>query len=334
MITHKGTQEIKTKRFLLRKIKKSDYKDIYKYASNEEVAKYVSWNIHKNIEDTKALCKMWVKDAESNQTYHWAIVYNNSVIGNIEVVKLVDETAFMGWQVDRVYWNKGVMTECACAVRDYLFSQIGVEEINASYILENAGSGRVMEKMGMTPISPQKYYKKLKDKSHLFEIDGMKLGFYGITRKQWFENSVRELKYGEFEKLNNIWDLKKCPFTNQFKEELLNKNRTVYVLILGDKPVAECDFVLSKEENGYTIEGRRIYLSRLIVKKENRGTGLGQAMLEIMINKAKSMDYDEISVGVDKDNNTALHIYKKYSFQIFETAQDECGEYYKMLLAI
>lgn len=334
MINHKGTQEIKTKRFLLRKNKVDDYKDVYRYASKDEVAKYVSWNVHKSIDDTKSLCKMWAKDAQSNQTYHWAIVYNNSVIGNIEIVKLVDETAFIGWQVDSTYWNKGVMTECACAVRDYMFCEIGIEEIKASYIIENTGSGRVMEKTGMTPITPEKYYEKLTNKEHLLEVDGMPLGFYGITREQWLEQSVKEISCDEFDKLSNIWDLKTCRFTSQFKDELLNENRIIFALCINDKPIAECDFVFSKEEKGYTVEGKRIYLSRLIVKKENRGVGLGQTMLKFMINKAKIMGYSEISVGVDTDNDTAIHIYKKYSFQIFETAQDEYGKYYKMLLTL
>ena len=54
MLNHIGTKDIKTDRLLLRKIKKSDYKDIFKYTSKEEVAKYVSWNVHKSIDDTKA----------------------------------------------------------------------------------------------------------------------------------------------------------------------------------------------------------------------------------------------------------------------------------------
>lgn len=44
MLSHKGTQTIKTERLLLREIKESDFRDIYEYAKKEEVAKYVSWN--------------------------------------------------------------------------------------------------------------------------------------------------------------------------------------------------------------------------------------------------------------------------------------------------
>lgn len=187
MLNHNGTKELKTKRLLFRKIKENDYKDVFKYASKDEVAKYVSWDVHKNINDTKALCKMWVEQCENEDKYHWAIVYDNTVIGNIEIVNIVDETAFIGWQVDSDFWNKGIMTESAVAVRDYMFSKVGIDRLNASFIQENIGSGRVMEKIGMKPVSPQIYYEKLNDKPHLLEIDGMALSFYSMTKEEWLD---------------------------------------------------------------------------------------------------------------------------------------------------
>ena len=52
MLSHKGTREIRTNRLFLREIKESDYKDIYKYTSKDEVSKYVTWDTHKSINDT------------------------------------------------------------------------------------------------------------------------------------------------------------------------------------------------------------------------------------------------------------------------------------------
>lgn len=335
MINHIGTKELKTKRLLLRKIKEEDYKDVFRYASKEEVSKYVTWDTHKDINETKALCKMWEEQYKNEDKYHWAIVYNNTVIGNIEIVKLVDDTAFIGWQVDSDYWNKGIMTESATAVRDYMFGKVGIERLNASFIKDNVGSGRVMEKIGMKPISPQKYYEKLSDtKNHQLEVDGMPLAFYSIAKDEWIELCINLIDISDFEKLSNIWDLKKCSFTQQFKDELLRNNRSIFVLQINNDFIAECDFVFSKEEIGYTIKDKRIYLSRLMVKKEYRNTGLGQAMLAFMIKKAKNMGYSEISVGVDTDNLTALHIYKKTGFKEFEKTYDEYGQYYKMIFKI
>ncbi len=78
-----------------------------------------------------------------------------------EVVKIVKDCAYLGWQLDSAFWNKGVMTEAAAAVRDFLFNEVGFSALYASYITENTGTGRVMQKIGMKPITAEEYYKIL-----------------------------------------------------------------------------------------------------------------------------------------------------------------------------
>lgn len=159
---------------------------MYQYTSNEEVAKYVTWNAHKSPKDTKAICKIWVKEYTSNNKYHWAIVFENKVIGTIEILEIIDNTAFAGWVIDSTYWNMGIMTECASAVRDYMFGEIGIEKLNAAYVKENIGSGRVMQKIGMKQISPDKYYETIKDTNeHRLELKGKPIDFYSITLDEW-----------------------------------------------------------------------------------------------------------------------------------------------------
>lgn len=183
MLSHKGTQTIKTERLLLREIKESDYRDIYEYAKKEKVAKYVSWNAHTSINDSKAVCKMWAAQYENGDKYHWAIVYNGKMIGSIEVVKLVDDIAYIGWTLDSAYWNNGIMTEAAAAVRDFLFEEIGVRALYACYITENIGSGRVMQKIGMNSCTPEEYYIPLGIKDLKTEADGMPLSFYSLKKE-------------------------------------------------------------------------------------------------------------------------------------------------------
>lgn len=179
-----GTKELKTQRLLLRAVSESDYKDMYEYTVKEEVAKYVSWSTHKSVEDTKALCKMWAKEYEKGARYNWAIVLNGKVIGNIDVCKIVDENAFLGWQIDSAHWNRGIVTEAAMAVRDFLFGKVGVSGIYASHITENIGSGRVMQKIGMKEITHKEYCAALKQECEKV-IDGLSISFYGLTNEEW-----------------------------------------------------------------------------------------------------------------------------------------------------
>ena len=47
------------------------------------------------------------------------------------------------------------------------------------------------------------------------------------------------------------------------------------------------------------------------------------------------MGYKEVSIGVDKDNLAALHLYKKKGFTtiLFDGA-DEDGEYFKLMTTL
>lgn len=182
MHKNRGTQVIKTERLVLRPIRESDYNDVFEFASKEEVAKYVSWNTHKSKEDSKALCKMWASQYENSERYHWAITMGGKMIGNIEVVKIVNDCAYLGWQVDSALWNKGIMTEAASAVRDFLFNEVGFSALYATYITENIGSGRVMQKIGMKPITAEEYYKNLEEEIKT-EIDGKPLPFCMIKNE-------------------------------------------------------------------------------------------------------------------------------------------------------
>lgn len=182
MHKNRGTQVIKTERLVLRPIRESDYNDVFEFASKEEVAKYVSWNTHKSKENSKALCKMWASQYENSERYLWAITMGGKMIGNIEVVKIVNDCAYLGWQVDSALWNKGIMTEAASAVRDFLFNEVGFSALYATYITENIGSGRVMQKIGMKPITAEEYYKNLEEEIKT-EIDGKPLSFCMIKNE-------------------------------------------------------------------------------------------------------------------------------------------------------
>lgn len=149
MLIHRGTQEIRTERLILRRFKIEDYKDMFTWASNPQVTKYLSYKPHKTPNDSKELLSQWVKYYKSKRTYNWAIEYNGKAIGSISVVSKHRSECHLGWQIDSLYWNKGIMTEAAKAVLDYLFNA-GFKKVAAAHDTENIGSGRVMQKIGMT----------------------------------------------------------------------------------------------------------------------------------------------------------------------------------------
>ena len=59
-------------------------------------------------------------------------------------------TPEIGWFIDRELWGQGFATEGAAAALHFALGDVKIERVIGIYNTENAASGRVMEKIGMT----------------------------------------------------------------------------------------------------------------------------------------------------------------------------------------
>ena len=113
---------------------------------------------------------------------------------------------------------------------------------------------------------------------------------------------IIELSPAEFEKCGNIWNMKRQEkLATQFYGELISGNRVTYVYKEDDEFIGEISLVFDTNDLDYTMDGRRIYVSHLIVKPEKRRNGIGKRLVEYATDKAKEMGYSEMSIGVDLD---------------------------------
>lgn len=149
-----GTVTLETERLILRKFNIKDSYDMYSnYASNPNVTKYLTWNIHENEEESKALINIWEKEYNNDEFYQWAIVLKESdkVIGGISVVNIWKEIdkVEVGYCIGEDYWFRGISAEALNAVITFLFEKVDVKTIIGRYDISNVNSGRVMEKCGM-----------------------------------------------------------------------------------------------------------------------------------------------------------------------------------------
>ena len=145
--------------------------------------------------------------------------------------------------------------------------------------------------------------------------------------------SIRQLKPEEFQKCSNIWDMERHrELAARFLSELRSGNRMTWVYEENGRFLGEISLVKEKDDPDYTIPGRRIYVSRLIVKPEERRRGIGKALTEYAITRAAEMGYAEISIGVDMDNYAALRLYTAAGFrEILFLGEDADGKYFKLL---
>lgn len=145
---------LETQRLVLRKITLEDAKDMYTYASNPEVSKYVTWDTHRTIEDTKEFIRFVMKQYENKGISPWGIEYkeNGKLIGTIDYVgwQTKHNSAEIGYVLSQEYWGQGITTEAARELIHFGFTHMDLIRIQARCFIKNIGSSRVMEKAGMS----------------------------------------------------------------------------------------------------------------------------------------------------------------------------------------
>ncbi len=145
---------ITTPSLILRPMRMSDAQDIFSYSSDPEVARYVLWDPHRNLRDTRAYIR-YIRSLYRNALpSSWAVVLQETgrVVGSVGFMWVSPENASaeVGYSYARPVWNRGTATEALAAVLDSAFRSLPLNRIEAQRDLRNPASGRVMEKCGMT----------------------------------------------------------------------------------------------------------------------------------------------------------------------------------------
>lgn len=89
-----GTVRLETERLILRKFEISDAKGMYEnWCTDKEACKFLSWEPHKSIRETKRLIRSWIRGYKHG-SYHWIVEIKESgeVIGSISAVELRKKT--------------------------------------------------------------------------------------------------------------------------------------------------------------------------------------------------------------------------------------------------
>ncbi len=143
---------------------------------------------------------------------------------------------------------------------------------------------------------------------------------------------IEQLQLKDYHKCNNIWNMQTCEFTEKFRKEIEAGNRTVYIYKIDGEFIGEIAFVLEMNDPDYTIPNRRVYISRLLVKREYQNQGIGGILIDHVLEVVQKLGYKEATIGVDKDNAAALHLYQKKGFtNVLFDGKDEYGEFYKLM---
>ncbi len=145
---------IKTDRLILRAFKETDLEDFYEYARVEGVGEMAGWNHHKNIDESKKILDMFLKNKNE-----FAITdkVTGKVIGSVGVMSSHfsqdedfknEEIREIGYVISKDYWGKGIAKESSLAVMKYYFDNTEITAFSVTHFLDNNQSKRVIEKCG------------------------------------------------------------------------------------------------------------------------------------------------------------------------------------------
>ncbi|MEI8134199.1 MAG: GNAT family protein [bacterium] len=180
ILSHPPTLE--TERLLIRPLALPDAEAIFEYASDPDVSKYVLFDTHRTIDDSIAFINQVLNCYSNNEPSALAIILKpeNKLIGTIGYLNWHDQhkRIEIGYALSAKYWNQGIVTEASICLINFLFSASDLNRIEARCKVENIGSSRVMEKVGM------KYEGTLREQLFVKgEFNDMKI--YSILRHEW-----------------------------------------------------------------------------------------------------------------------------------------------------
>lgn len=179
---HVGTKTIETTRLILRRLKLADAEMMFcNWTSDDEVTRYLRWDSHKTIDETKNMIQQWVEAYQDDSTYYWGIYLKyGEMIGSIgiTITSEYDLKGALGYKLGNRWWNQGYSSEAAKAVIDYMFRNTDIERIDAFSSIENLASAKVMEKAGMRYEGLLQHYYKTRDGFHDCTL-------YRIIRNEW-----------------------------------------------------------------------------------------------------------------------------------------------------
>ena len=146
--------EIQTPRLLLRRLKKSDYRDMYEYACDPAVTEYLTWQPHPNPAWTMRYLAYVATRYRAGEFYDWAVIYkeNQKMIGTCGFTSFSYDhnSGEIGYVLNPAYWGQGLAVEAVRAVMGVGFLTLNLHRIEAKFMIENNRSRRVMEKSGMS----------------------------------------------------------------------------------------------------------------------------------------------------------------------------------------
>ena len=150
---------LETSRLILRPLTLDDLNAVFKWTGDPRVNKYMIYPLYKSPEDGRE----WLShlyENEKNIDYGFVYKETGELIGSGGMYYHEDiDTWRIGYNLACDFWKKGLAVEAMEKIIEYGRSKFDIKIIDGEFCVDNYGSRRVMEKLGMSYYQDAEYTK-------------------------------------------------------------------------------------------------------------------------------------------------------------------------------
>jgi ribosomal-protein-alanine N-acetyltransferase len=173
---------LSTNRLLLRHIVPGDAEALFAILSDDEAMEFYGSEPHRSLDETKDMIRRMEERYTRKEALRWGITLNGEerLIGSCSLFHFDEgfDRAEVGYELNRAFWGKGIMTEAVSAILTFGFSELGLHRIEANIEIANERSKNLLLKLGFT------YEGYLRQR---FPFRGQFLNeyYFGLLKDEW-----------------------------------------------------------------------------------------------------------------------------------------------------
>jgi ribosomal-protein-alanine N-acetyltransferase len=171
-----------TSRLLLRHILPGDAEALFAILSDDEAMEFYGNEPHQSLDDTKELIRQIEERYARKEALRWGITFQGEdrLIGSCSIFHFDEgfDCAETGYELNRAFWRKGIMTEAMSAILTFGFSELGLHRIEAIIDMANERSKGLLLKLGFT------YEGNLRQRFP-FRDQFLDEHYFGLLKDEW-----------------------------------------------------------------------------------------------------------------------------------------------------
>ena len=142
---------LETDRLIITEMTMDMAMDVHRNSLDEDTRRFVPDEVFETKEDAEETLEYLISQygsAEGPLVYAMITKDDSKNIGYVQLVPIGDDKWEIGYHVAKAFTGKGYATEAVMAFLPVMSERAGITEIYGIRLLENAASGRVLEKCG------------------------------------------------------------------------------------------------------------------------------------------------------------------------------------------